>query len=60
MNDVGLSHLALVANDHGSLRSVYSTDPNGISLEFTVAARDFVADPMFEDPDPGPAARGTI
>ena len=46
--------------DHGALRSIYCTDPNGIALEFTVAVRDFVADPMFEDPEPVPAARGTI
>ncbi|HEX3610223.1 MAG TPA: VOC family protein [Sporichthyaceae bacterium] len=44
--------------DHGIVRSVYVTDPNGISLEFSVAARDLVVDPWFDDADPVPAARG--
>jgi len=43
--------------DHGLVRSIYCTDPNGISLEFSVAARDLVAEPMFDDADPVPAAR---
>lgn len=43
--------------DHGLLRSVYATDPNGISIEFSVSARDLDADPWFDDADPVPAAR---
>jgi catechol 2,3-dioxygenase-like lactoylglutathione lyase family enzyme len=43
--------------DHGLVRSVYCTDPNGISLEFSVAARDLEAEPFFDDADPVPAAR---
>jgi catechol 2,3-dioxygenase-like lactoylglutathione lyase family enzyme len=43
--------------DHGLLRSVYATDPNGISIEFSVPARDLDAEPLFDDADPVPAAR---
>lgn len=43
--------------DHGIVRSVYATDPNGISIEFSVPARDLDADPWFDDADPVPAAR---
>ncbi len=43
--------------DHGIVRSVYVTDPNGVSLEFSVSGRDLVAEPYFMDPDPVPAAR---
>ncbi|MBW0089079.1 VOC family protein [Pseudonocardia sp. KRD-184] len=45
--------------DHGLLRSVYATDPNGISIEFSVPARDLDADPWFDDADPVPAVRET-
>jgi hypothetical protein len=34
---------------------VYVTDPNGISLEFTVVVRDLDAEPLFADADPVPA-----
>jgi catechol 2,3-dioxygenase-like lactoylglutathione lyase family enzyme len=43
--------------DHGLLRSVYATDPNGISIEFSVPARDLDADPWFDDADPVAAVR---
>lgn len=43
--------------DHGLVRSVYATDPNGISIEFSVPSRDLDADPWFDDADPVPAAR---
>ncbi|MFF3569292.1 AMP-binding protein [Nocardia jiangxiensis] len=38
--------------DHGLVRSVYATDPNGISIEFSVSARDLDADPWFDDAKP--------
>ncbi|MEX2291160.1 MAG: VOC family protein [Mycobacteriales bacterium] len=41
--------------DHGFIRSLYCTDPNGISLEFSVSSRDLDEDPLFEDVDPVPA-----
>lgn len=53
--DVGADVSEIV--DHGILRSVYCTDPNGISLEFSFATRDLAAEPLFSDPDPVPAAR---
>jgi catechol 2,3-dioxygenase-like lactoylglutathione lyase family enzyme len=53
--DVGADVSELV--DHGLVRSIYCTDPNGISLEFSVAARDLVAEPVFDDADPVPAVR---
>ena len=43
--------------DHGIIRSVYVTDPNGISLEFSVNAQDLEVEPLFEDPDPVPSVR---
>lgn len=43
--------------DHGLVRSVYVTDPNGISIEFSVPARDLDADPWFDDADPVAAVR---
>jgi catechol 2,3-dioxygenase-like lactoylglutathione lyase family enzyme len=46
--------------DHGLVRSVYVTDPNGISLEFSVSARDLNAEPYFTDVDPVPSVRTTI
>lgn len=52
--DVGADVSEVV--DHGILRSVYATDPNGIALEFSVAARDLAAEPLFDDADPVPAA----
>jgi catechol 2,3-dioxygenase-like lactoylglutathione lyase family enzyme len=56
LSDAGADVSDLV--DHGLVRSIYCTDPNGISLEFSVAARDLVADPFFDDADPVPAAVG--
>jgi catechol 2,3-dioxygenase-like lactoylglutathione lyase family enzyme len=48
--------------DHGFIRSVYFTDPNGIALEaswWTIDATgrpsDFTDDRLFGDPDPVPA-----
>lgn len=38
--------------DHGLVRSVYATDPNGISIEFSVTARDLEAEPWFDDANP--------
>ena len=38
--------------DHTAIRSVYVTDPNGISLEFSVVVRDFDADPWFAERTP--------
>lgn len=43
--------------DHGLMRSVYATDPNGISIEFSVSAHDLDADPWFDDAKPVPAAQ---
>jgi catechol 2,3-dioxygenase-like lactoylglutathione lyase family enzyme len=50
LTDVGSDVSEIV--DHGIVRSVYVTDPNGISLEFSVSARDLAAEPYFTDPDP--------
>jgi catechol 2,3-dioxygenase-like lactoylglutathione lyase family enzyme len=44
--------------DHGMVRSLYCTDPNGISLEFSVWHRDLLADPLFADVSPVPAVAG--
>lgn len=48
--------------DHGLMRSIYFTDPNGIALEAswwaedpTVADPDYSDDNFFKDPDPVPA-----
>jgi len=48
--------------DHGFVRSVYFTDPNGIALEAswwvmdaTGRAADFTDRHLFGDPDPVPA-----
>lgn len=41
--------------DHGLVRSVYATDPNGISIEFSVTARDLDTDPWFDDAKPVPS-----
>jgi catechol 2,3-dioxygenase-like lactoylglutathione lyase family enzyme len=41
--------------DHGLVRSLYATDPNGISIEFSVSARDLDAEPWFDDAEPVPA-----
>ncbi|WP_214366135.1 VOC family protein [Pseudonocardia sp. H11422] len=41
--------------DHGFIRSLYCTDPNGISLEFSVWKRDLEAEPLFEDKAPVPS-----
>ncbi|NIY69433.1 VOC family protein [Streptomyces malaysiensis] len=38
--------------DHGLVRSVYATDPNGIAIEFSVSARDLDAEPWFDDAKP--------
>lgn len=50
--------------DHGFVRSVYFTDPNGIALEAswwaidgTGRAADYDDKELFSDPDPVPAAR---
>ena len=43
--------------DHGIVRSIYFEDPNGISLEFSVWARDLEREPVFADDDPVPAIR---
>ena len=50
--------------DHGFIRSIYFTDPNGIALEaswWTLDATgrpaDFGDDRLFDDPDPVPAVR---
>jgi catechol 2,3-dioxygenase-like lactoylglutathione lyase family enzyme len=50
--------------DHGFVRSVYFTDPNGIALEAswwaidgTGRAADYGDKELFSDPDPVPAAR---
>ena len=53
--DVGADVSDIV--DHGLVRSLYVTDPNGISIEFSVAGRDLDAEPWFDDADPVPAAR---
>ncbi|MGH3517313.1 MAG: VOC family protein [Haloechinothrix sp.] len=45
--------------DHGLVRSLYCTDPNGISIEFSVPVVDLDAEPYFDDADPVPAARET-
>ncbi|MGX6513333.1 VOC family protein [Rhodococcus pyridinivorans] len=46
--------------DHGLVRSIYATDPNGISIEFSVTVRDLDAEPWFDDADPVPAALESI
>ncbi|MGH9016781.1 MAG: hypothetical protein ACRDY1_03445, partial [Acidimicrobiales bacterium] len=50
--------------DHGFIRSVYFTDPNGIALEAscwmldaTGRPADFGDERLFADPDPVPAVR---
>ena len=50
--------------DHGSVRSVYFTDPNGIALEASWWVRDVTGRPddydddqRFGDPNPVPALR---
>jgi catechol 2,3-dioxygenase-like lactoylglutathione lyase family enzyme len=50
--------------DHGLMRSIYFTDPNGIALEAswwaddpTTVEPDFVDERYFRDPDPVPAVR---
>jgi catechol 2,3-dioxygenase-like lactoylglutathione lyase family enzyme len=50
--------------DHGFVRSVYFTDPNGIALEAswwvtdaTGRAADYTGGPLFADNDPVPAVR---
>ncbi len=44
--------------DHGFIRSIYTFDPNGISIEFSVDTDlDLGADPQFHDQDPSGAAR---
>ena len=50
--------------DHGFIRSIYFTDPNGIALEAswwvtdaTGRDADFGDDQLFSDPDPVPAVR---
>lgn len=55
LTDVGADVSEVV--DHGLIRSVYVTDPNGISLEFSVSDHDLEAEPVFDDPDPVPAVR---
>jgi hypothetical protein len=48
--------------NHGLMRSIYFTDPNGIALEAswwsedpTVQSPDYADDKFFKDPDPVPA-----
>jgi catechol 2,3-dioxygenase-like lactoylglutathione lyase family enzyme len=48
--------------DHGLMRSIYFTDPNGIALEAswwaedpTTSEPDYTSDNYFKDPDPVPA-----
>jgi catechol-2,3-dioxygenase len=41
--------------DHGFVHSLYCTDPNGISLEFSYGERNLDEDPLFEDVDPVPS-----
>jgi catechol-2,3-dioxygenase len=50
--------------DHGTIRSIYFTDPNGIALEAshwvvdpTVGSPDLSDGRLFADPDPVPALR---
>jgi hypothetical protein len=50
--------------DHGFLRSIYFTDPNGIALEASWWTLDATGRPadygdrrLFADPDPVPAVR---
>ena len=50
--------------DHGFMRSVYFTDPNGIALEAswwvtdpTGRDTDYADGELFSDPDPVPAVR---
>jgi catechol 2,3-dioxygenase-like lactoylglutathione lyase family enzyme len=50
--------------DHGFVRSIYFTDPNGIALEAswwvrdaTAGAADYADDVLFRDADPVPAVR---
>ena len=50
--------------DHGFIRSVYFTDPNGIALEAswwvldaTTRPTDWSDERLFSDPDPGVAMR---
>jgi len=46
------------AMDQGFVRSIYSFDPNGVPVEFSVPVpgRDFRATPHFADRSPGPVA----
>jgi catechol 2,3-dioxygenase-like lactoylglutathione lyase family enzyme len=53
LTDVGADVSEVV--DHTAIRSVYVTDPNGISLEFSVVVQDFTVEPWFADADPVPA-----
>ena len=53
--------------DHGIMRSIYFTDPNGIALEAsywvldaTGRPADYGDDRLFSDPDPVPAVRELI
>ena len=48
--------------NHGLMRSIYFTDPNGIALEAswwaedpTLVSPDYADDTFFKDPDPVPA-----
>jgi catechol-2,3-dioxygenase len=50
--------------DHGFIRSIYFTDPNGIALEAswwvtdaTGREADYADSTLFSDPDPVPAVR---
>jgi catechol 2,3-dioxygenase-like lactoylglutathione lyase family enzyme len=58
-------HEATDVIDHGAVRSIYFTDPNGVALEASWWAHDVTAQPpdrtgaLFTDPDPVPAARPT-
>jgi catechol 2,3-dioxygenase-like lactoylglutathione lyase family enzyme len=46
--------------DHGFIRSLYCTDPNGISLEFSVWKKDLEAEPLFLDVEPVAAVTETV
>jgi catechol 2,3-dioxygenase-like lactoylglutathione lyase family enzyme len=58
-------HEATDVVDHGAVRSIYFTDPNGVALEASWWVHDVTAQPadrtgpLFTDPDPVPAARPT-
>jgi hypothetical protein len=38
--------------DHGFIHSIYTYDPNGIALEFSVDVKDIRRNPVFVDREP--------